>query len=254
MGPPEVLRTVLPSGMFSQLMQRRQMQEINEAGLEDLVQCPACSFATVMPDPLFTVLRCGNPACGRGTCRLCKEDSHVPLACEEVEKNAEVKLRTKLEDAMTDAMVRECVSCKKRFFKEEGCNKMKCDCGQSMCYLCRKPVSDDYKHFYGEGGSPVAGKCPLWSENDKLHNYEVAKAVEEAKKKMDLEKLKFDPTKNLVKPPKNFDPNRIAVPRDVDMSDTDSDDDENDLGDFIEDDDDGDSDEYNEGWVEMIDW
>ena len=26
---------------------------------------------------------------------------------------------------------------------------MHCDCGATMCYLCRKPVPDNYTHFYG---------------------------------------------------------------------------------------------------------
>merc|ERR1719209_127902 len=53
-------------------------------------RCPACSYATIMPDAGVRVLVCGNPQCGKQTCRLCKEDSHVPLACDEVEKDAEV--------------------------------------------------------------------------------------------------------------------------------------------------------------------
>ena len=96
-----------------------------------------------------------------------------------MEKDGEVVARTKLEDAMTEAMVRACVKCNKRFFKDEGCNKMKCECGQSMCYLCRKPVDDDYKHFYALGASPVKGKCPLWSDNTNLHKAEVLKKAAE---------------------------------------------------------------------------
>ena len=93
-------------------------------------------------------------------------------------------------------MIRECVNpqCRKKFFKTEGCNKMKCECGQSMCYLCRKPVEDNYKHFYGEGGTPKAGLCPLWSNNNALHGKEVNEAAERIKKTDVGKKLKFDPT------------------------------------------------------------
>ena len=44
-----------------------------------------------------------------------QEESHVPLRCEEVEKDDEVKARTKLENAMTEAMIRQCPKCKNRF-------------------------------------------------------------------------------------------------------------------------------------------
>jgi TRIAD3 protein (E3 ubiquitin-protein ligase RNF216) len=145
--PLPVLQTVLPALMFSKLVQRRQMEEVQAAGLKDLVQCPACSFATIMSDPEDKVIVCGNQECGKMTCRICGEESHVPLPCDEVAKDGEVVARSKLEDAMTEAMVRACVRCKKRFFKDEGCNKMKCECGQSMCYLCRQPVDNNYKYW-----------------------------------------------------------------------------------------------------------
>merc|ERR1719347_2194685 len=239
---PPTLESVLSKSTFQQLMARRQLEEIKEAGLADLVQCPACNFAVIISEPLDTVkvFKCGNPLCGRETCRLCKEESHTPLACDEVEKDEEVRQRINLENRMTEAMIRECPKCKKKFFKEEGCNKMKCECGQSMCYLCRAPIPGSYIHFYGQGTSPVKGKCPLWSENQNIHKHEIAKVVEEAKKEMDLKKLKHDPTKGVEKAPENFDRRRLAEPRDEDLSDDDEDflDDDNEYGEFNDDDDD----------------
>ena len=79
------------------------------------------------------------------------QDSHVPLTCDEVEKDSEVRARTLLENVATEAMIRQCPKCSNRFYKEDGCNKMKCSCGQSMCYLCRAAVPDSYSHFYGQG-------------------------------------------------------------------------------------------------------
>lgn len=158
-----------------------------------------------------------------------------------MEKDSEVNARTKLENVATEAMVRGCVKCGKRFFKEEGCNKMQCECGQSMCYLCRKGVSDDYKHFYGQGASPVPGQCPLWSDNTNLHKDEVMKAVEAAKKKINLKDLKYDPTKNMDKPPDGFDRNHMNNDM-IQYEDDEDDEDEED--DFFLDDELSDEDDY----------
>ena len=195
--PLKVLEKLLPGLLFNKLVERQQMEEIKAAGLEGLVQCPACSYAIVITDPEVKIMTCGNKECGRETCRLCGERSHVPLACDEVEKDEEVEARTSLEMAMSEAMIRECVrpGCGKKFYKTEGCNKMKCECGQSMCYLCRKPVEDNYKHFYGEGASPAPGLCPLWSNNNLLHRKEVQEAANRVKTQVG-KRLKFDPTLN----------------------------------------------------------
>ena len=194
--PLKVLEKLLPGLLFNKLVERQQMEEIKAAGLEGLVQCPACSFAIVITDPEVKIMVCGNKECGRETCRLCGEKSHVPLACDEVEKDEEVEARTRLEMAMSEAMIRECVrpGCGKKFYKIEGCNKMKCECGQSMCYLCRKPVEDNYKHFYGQGVSPVPGLCPLFSNNNQLHKKEVQEAADRVKSTQGGKRLKFDPT------------------------------------------------------------
>ena len=70
----------------------------------------------------------------------------MPLRCDQVEKKVELDMRKFIEQRMTEAMIRTCHNCKKRFYKVEGCNKMTCVCGASMCYVCRAPIKD-YSHF-----------------------------------------------------------------------------------------------------------
>ena len=198
-----VLQKALKVNTFSKWLSRIQIKEIEKADIEGLEQCPFCPFATIMDtlpeqNKLFA---CQNPDCGKESCRLCKEFSHIPLRCEEVEKDAEVRKRTYIEKKMTEAMIRNCWKCQKPFVKADGCNKMTCDCGASMCYLCRQPVKD-YKHFFGQGGVAQPGQtCPLWSDNNSIHERDVARGALEAKSEMDKEnpevKLKHDPAKGI---------------------------------------------------------
>ena len=78
--------------------------------------------------------------------RLCKEPNHIPLRCDEIEGTGEKNMRAFIEAQMTEAMIRTCWRCKKRFTKLDGCNKMTCTCGAMMCYVCREPIKD-YSHF-----------------------------------------------------------------------------------------------------------
>jgi len=199
------LQKALAPNVLSKLLQRRQAEEVGAAGLDSLVTCPFCPYQTIMENIDDKILACRNPDCGRESCRLCKEPSHVPLRCEEVEKKDEEEARKKIEEQLSEAMIRECWKCKAKYFKEEGCNKMTCpkpNCGAKMCYLCKQPVKD-YTHFYGQGGTPTATKtCPLWTDNKRLHEQEIANAAAKAKEELAKSNviLKHDPTKGIAAP------------------------------------------------------
>ena len=106
------LEGVVEPLVLSKLLQRRQAEEVNVAGLEGLVTCPFCPYATVMENEADKVLVCRNPACGRESCRLCRESNHVPLRCDEVEKTEGA--RKEIEENLTQAMIRECHKCHKK--------------------------------------------------------------------------------------------------------------------------------------------
>ncbi len=57
---------------------------------------------------------------------------------------------------MTEAIIRQCDKCKTALEKVEGCNKLTCRCGASMCYLCKKP-NIDYAHFCQHPVDPGVG-------------------------------------------------------------------------------------------------
>lgn len=112
--------------------------------------CPKCEFQALLP-PTEMIFRCPLRECLFESCRKCREQSHIPLRCEEVEKLSETAGRLKVEEAISAAKIRTCPrpNCGKKFVKEDGCNKMTCPCGVWVCYVCRQEIAQDvgYSHF-----------------------------------------------------------------------------------------------------------
>ena len=138
-----------------------------------------------------------------------------------MEKKGEEEERKRIEEQLTEAMMRECWKCKVKYYKEEGCNHMTCPrpgCGAEMCYLCKQPLKDYFdNHFYdGEGGAQDnSGRCPISTDTKKLHKQEVAKAAEKAKEELKKKniQLKHDPTAGVALPAGGMkDKDRVAHP------------------------------------------
>jgi len=165
------LGRALEPAVLCKLEQSRQAEEVEAAGLEQLVSCPFCPYQAIMEDSSDKVLVCGNPQCGKESCRQCRRVSHIPLRCEEV---PEVEgARKRIEEELSMAMLRQCWKCKKRFYKVEGCNLMTCFCGAKMCYLCKAQVTGS-DHFNN-------GLCSQYSDTVALHRKEVTAAAVKAK-------------------------------------------------------------------------
>jgi len=84
--------------------------------------CPFCPYAAEMntspeEDKLF---HCANEDCKTVSCRLCQRVNHIPLTCEENQKENVLDVKHTIEEKMTEALLRECWKCKKKFFKTEG--------------------------------------------------------------------------------------------------------------------------------------
>ncbi|KAI9481041.1 MAG: hypothetical protein EXX96DRAFT_565144 [Benjaminiella poitrasii] len=83
------------------------------------------------------LFNCGNPKCKTVTCLECQRPVRGAHKCWEKETTG---LRLYIEKAMVDAVKRTCPNCFLSFQKSDGCNKIVCRCGYSMCYVCRKDI------------------------------------------------------------------------------------------------------------------
>jgi hypothetical protein len=107
-----------------------------------------------------------------------------PHTCFESEKTS---LRTAIEASATAAIKRTCPRCLLSFVKDSGCNKMVCNCGYAMCYICRQEITarEGYAHFC-QHFRPAGGrctechKCDLYGDEDEEKS--IRMAVEEAEK------------------------------------------------------------------------
>lgn len=89
--------------------------------------------------------QCHSPTCSRASCLSCSAPWHDPHTCYSSQLTS---LRLTLERATTDAVKRTCPQCNLGFVKSEGCNKLVCLCGYSMCYVCRQGLAEEgYHHF-----------------------------------------------------------------------------------------------------------
>ncbi|GKT93448.1 RING finger protein [Colletotrichum tofieldiae] len=82
------------------------------AGIENLERCPFCPYAAEYP-PVESnrEFRCDNPDCQKVSCRLCKEETHIPKTCEEVARDNGIGARHEIEEAMSAALIRKCNKC-----------------------------------------------------------------------------------------------------------------------------------------------
>ncbi|KAE8380147.1 hypothetical protein BDV26DRAFT_290707 [Aspergillus bertholletiae] len=152
------LEKALGSSLMEKLDHLQQQDEVEQAGLEGLESCPFCDFKGICPpvdeDREF---RCCNPSCETVSCRLCKDKSHIPKTCDEARAEKGLPARHIVEEAMSEAMIRNCPKCNVKIIKDTGCNKMICSkCKCAMCYLCKKDISrEQYNHF---------GKAPSYCD------------------------------------------------------------------------------------------
>lgn len=119
--------------------------------VDGITPCPACDFAAFV-DPGVEVFECRNPKCLKSFCMRCKDKPHPSISCVQAGKQkatataADAKadpskllesLRRKVEDAVSEALIRRCADCNAPFVKDTGCNEMRCICGNVTCYACK---------------------------------------------------------------------------------------------------------------------
>ncbi|KAK4098303.1 hypothetical protein N658DRAFT_432311, partial [Parathielavia hyrcaniae] len=156
------------------------------SGIKNLATCPFCPYAAEYP-PIEEnkEFRCDNPSCQLVSCRLCRQETHIPKSCSEASAERGLSARRAIEEAMSAALIRKCNKCDTPFIKENGCNKMTCSrpgCRSIQCYVCHK--SCDYSHFDDSSRGGKKGNCPLFDSVEERHDNEVKAAEEAARQKV----------------------------------------------------------------------
>ena len=122
---------------------------------------------------------CRSPTCGLASCLICCKPWQDPHTCG---ANAAHSLRLAIEAARTSAIKRTCPSCGLGFVKESGCNKLVCQCGYIMCYICRQGLSTKskaqaYSHFC-QHFRPHGGRCTSCDRCDLYRSIDDEEAVQ----------------------------------------------------------------------------
>ncbi|KAH8429587.1 E3 ubiquitin-protein ligase RNF216 [Aspergillus melleus] len=168
------LKQTLGPSLMEKLDSLQQEDEIQQAGLEGLECCPFCDFKAICgPVAEDREFHCQNPSCEKVSCRLCNDESHIPKTCLEAKKDKGLPERHAVEEAMSEALIRNCPRCKVKIVKENGCNRMQCSkCGCNMCYVCRKDITQEYYGHFGRAPS----YCKTHDGHENRHRDDVERA------------------------------------------------------------------------------
>ena len=177
------IKNFLDEKTFKFYEKKAQFDELKQLGDPNLCYCPFCDFAMIIENPEERVFTCINNECLKESCRLCKLESHIPLSCEEYKTQKSLNLQNTVAEKMTEALLCHCPVCSLPLVKQDGCNKIKCPCGQTICFICKKAIAG-YNHF---GVPPL---CPLQADTDFIN----AKNVNNAKRQAITQLLQEHPS------------------------------------------------------------
>lgn len=117
------LQKALPEKVLEKYNELQFEAVVESANLEGVTKCSKCHLIAIADPALPTLFHC--PQCDFKSCKKCGEEYHPNIRCDQVESKNETDGRTKVEEAMTNALVRTCPRplCQKKFLKNDGCNK-----------------------------------------------------------------------------------------------------------------------------------
>lgn len=120
----------------------RSEKAVEAAGLAGLSYCPHCSFGCVIDNPgtstqildspmtKHALIRsywldeklfyCFNEECKKITCRQCQKPDHLPKTCDEYAADLKTDTIHRVEEAMTEALLKRCPHCTTPVLKEDG--------------------------------------------------------------------------------------------------------------------------------------
>lgn len=161
-----LLYNVLPSKLYETLEVNRINSSSIKSIIPGLVTCRKCMTSYIVEDEIF--LYCSE--CNIKTCRYCNDEDHENMSCQEFKekKDEDLKsdsIRLKVEESITDALLRKCPTCSKAIIKEDGCNKIRCSCKTLFCYICNLQVNS-YDHFCGCSNKVGCKRCHLFDDPD----------------------------------------------------------------------------------------
>ncbi|KAL7532515.1 hypothetical protein ACHAXR_004680 [Thalassiosira sp. AJA248-18] len=200
------LRRALSEKVLKKYNELQYAAVIENANIKGISKCSKCNFIAVANESLPPLLfHC--PQCNYKSCRECGEEYHPNIRCDQVESKNETDGRKVVEEAMTTAMVRTCPRpfCRKKFLKNDGCNKMTCSCGCFICYVCRKEIPADvaYKHFCQTPHCQhkTCKKCPLYADTSQIDKARVKNAAQKAARSVRKTNANVDVNSMLKEPP-----------------------------------------------------
>mmetsp|Transcript_51298 Transcript_51298/g.58125 ORF Transcript_51298/g.58125 Transcript_51298/m.58125 type:complete len:839 (-) Transcript_51298:69-2585(-) len=163
------LQNALPRKIWEKYLELQTTAQIQQAGLLGNVStCPKCGYQAELAETQM-VFECPVQDCQFSSCKKCGKASHIPLRCEEVaQQKRQDDGRLKIEEALSEAKMRICPRCKKKFIKSDGCNRMTCACGMKICYMCNTSLDATYSHFCQTPhcDHSSCGKCKLYTNDE----------------------------------------------------------------------------------------
>ncbi|KAI1709051.1 E3 ubiquitin-protein ligase [Ditylenchus destructor] len=143
-------RDIIAANVKQILNDRIIEESLGSAKLNNLERCKKCNFGIEIEVPkeimkVFSCLKCRYEYCR--SCQRDWDDQHFGKSCEEMEQlDKNDRQVRKIEDKMSQAIIRQCDKCGLPFVRLDGCNKIVCRCGQTQCYVCRA-TGIQYNHF-----------------------------------------------------------------------------------------------------------
>ncbi|KAM0755017.1 hypothetical protein T439DRAFT_322072 [Meredithblackwellia eburnea MCA 4105] len=180
---PETQIAYLPAKTLELLEKLKTQRSVEMAEIDGLAKCPFCPYAYIIENKEEKLFNCQKEDCLKVSCLQCKRESHLPKSCAEVDADNKIDIIHRIEEAMSEALIRKCPKCSEPYVKEDGCNKITCPkCGTLSCYICRDIIRG-YEHFVNAGPNAKytekGATCLLWDDSKKRNADDVEAARKE---------------------------------------------------------------------------